>query len=121
MGHLRPASSTAAVGPVPDFDTFSAIEYRRLFEVLYLLTRDQASRPTTKPRSTMPNGETNLDRTLADLVAVALFLAGVALTVAAGVLFALADLAAEALIVAGVALTMAAGALFALAVALGRL
>lgn len=42
MGHVRPASSTAAAGPVPDFDTFFAIEYRRLFEVLYLLTRDRA-------------------------------------------------------------------------------
>jgi RNA polymerase sigma-70 factor (ECF subfamily) len=42
MRHVRPASSTAAVGPVPDFDTFFAIEYRRLFEVLYLLTRDRA-------------------------------------------------------------------------------
>jgi RNA polymerase sigma-70 factor, ECF subfamily len=42
MGHVRPASSTAAAGPIPDFDTFFAIEYRRLFEVLYLLTRDRA-------------------------------------------------------------------------------
>ena len=42
MGHVRPASSTAAAGPVPDFDTFFAIEYRRLFEVLYLLARDRA-------------------------------------------------------------------------------
>jgi RNA polymerase sigma-70 factor (ECF subfamily) len=42
MGHVRPASSTTAAGPVPDFDTFFAIEYRRLFEVLYLLTRDRA-------------------------------------------------------------------------------
>jgi RNA polymerase sigma factor (sigma-70 family) len=42
MRHVRPASSTAAAGPVPDFDTFFAIEYRRLFEVLYLLTRDRA-------------------------------------------------------------------------------
>jgi hypothetical protein len=58
---------------------------------------------------------------LADLVAVALFLAGVALTVAAGALFALADLGAVALFVAGFALTAAAGALFALAVALSRL
>ena len=41
MGHVRPASSTAAAGPVPDFGTFFAIEYRRLFEVLYLLTRDR--------------------------------------------------------------------------------
>ena len=69
----------------------------------------------------MPDGESPLDRTLADLVAVALFLAGVALTMAAGALFALADLGTVALFVAGVALTMAAGALFALAVALGRL
>jgi hypothetical protein len=52
---------------------------------------------------------------------VALFLAGVALIMAAGVLFAVADLGAVALVVAGVALIMAAGALFALAVALGRL
>jgi Sigma-70 region 2 len=42
MGHVRPASSTAAAGSAPDFDTFFAIEYRRLFEVLYLLTRDRA-------------------------------------------------------------------------------
>jgi RNA polymerase sigma factor (sigma-70 family) len=42
MRHVRPASTTAAAGPVPDFDTFFAIEYRRLFEVLYLLTRDRA-------------------------------------------------------------------------------
>ena len=42
MRHVRPASSTARAGPVPDFDTFFAIEYRRLFEVLYLLTRDRA-------------------------------------------------------------------------------
>jgi RNA polymerase sigma-70 factor, ECF subfamily len=42
MRRVRPASSTAAVGPVPDFDTFFAVEYRRLFEVLYLLTRDRA-------------------------------------------------------------------------------
>ena len=34
MGHVRPASSIAAAGPVPDFDTFFAVEYRRLFEVL---------------------------------------------------------------------------------------
>jgi hypothetical protein len=38
----------------------------------------------------MPDGESNLDRTLADLAAVALFVAGVALTAAAGALFALA-------------------------------
>jgi hypothetical protein len=69
----------------------------------------------------MPDGESNLDRMLADLVAVALFLAGVALTLAAGVLFAVADLGTVALFVAGAALTTAAGALFALAVALGRL
>jgi hypothetical protein len=69
----------------------------------------------------MPDGESNLDRTLADLVAVMLFLAGVALTLAAGVLFALADLGAVALFLAGVALIQAAGVLFALAVALGRL
>jgi hypothetical protein len=68
----------------------------------------------------MPNGESNRDRTLADLVAMVLFLAGVALTLAAGVLFALADLGAVALFVAGAALTMSAGALFALAVALAR-
>jgi Sigma-70 region 2 len=42
MGHVRPASFTAAAGPIPDFDAFFAIEYRRLFEVLYLLTRDRA-------------------------------------------------------------------------------
>ena len=42
MRHVRPAPTTAAAGPVPDFDTFFAIEYRRLFEVLYLLTRDRA-------------------------------------------------------------------------------
>ena len=42
MRRVRPASSTAAAGPVPDFDTFFAVEYRRLFEVLYLLTRDRA-------------------------------------------------------------------------------
>ena len=42
MLHVRPAPTTAAAGPVPDFDTFFAIEYRRLFEVLYLLTRDRA-------------------------------------------------------------------------------
>jgi RNA polymerase sigma factor (sigma-70 family) len=42
MRRVRPASSTAAVGPVPDFDTFFAVEYRRLFEVLYLLTQDRA-------------------------------------------------------------------------------
>ena len=41
MRHLRPASSTAAE-PALDFDTFFAAEYRRLFEVLYLLTRDRA-------------------------------------------------------------------------------
>jgi RNA polymerase sigma-70 factor (ECF subfamily) len=41
MRHVRPAP-TAAAEPVPDFDTFFAIEYRRLFEVLYLLTRDRA-------------------------------------------------------------------------------
>jgi hypothetical protein len=69
----------------------------------------------------MPDGESDRDRTLTDLVAVALFLAGVALIMAAGVLFALADLGAVALVVAGMALIMAAGALFALAVALGRL
>ena len=69
----------------------------------------------------MADGESDRDRTLADLVAVALFLAGVALTLAAGVLFAVADLGAVALFVAGVTLTLAAGVLFALAVALGRL
>ena len=42
MRHVRPASSTAAAGPLPDFDTVFAVEYRRLFEVLYLLTRDRA-------------------------------------------------------------------------------
>jgi len=41
MRHVRPASSTAGAGPVPDFDTFFAVEYRRLFEVLYLLTRNR--------------------------------------------------------------------------------
>jgi RNA polymerase sigma-70 factor, ECF subfamily len=41
MRHVRPASSTAAAGPLPDFDTFFEVEYRRLFEVLYLLTRDR--------------------------------------------------------------------------------
>ena len=42
MRHVRPASSsTAAAEPVPDFDTFFAVEYRRLFEVLYLLTRNR--------------------------------------------------------------------------------
>jgi hypothetical protein len=69
----------------------------------------------------MPDGESNRDRMLLDLVAVALFLAGVALTLAAAVLFALADLGAVALFVGGMALTMGAGVLFALAVALGRL
>jgi hypothetical protein len=69
----------------------------------------------------MPDGESDRDRTLTDLGAVALFLAGVALIMAAGVLFAVADLGAVALVVAGMALIMAAGALFALAVALGRL
>jgi RNA polymerase sigma-70 factor, ECF subfamily len=42
MRHVRPASSTGAAESVLDFDTFFAIEYRRLFEVLYLLTRDRA-------------------------------------------------------------------------------
>jgi RNA polymerase sigma factor (sigma-70 family) len=42
MRRVRPASSTAGAGPVPDFDTFFAVEYRRLFEVLYLLTQDRA-------------------------------------------------------------------------------
>jgi RNA polymerase sigma-70 factor, ECF subfamily len=41
MRHLRPASSTGAE-PALDFDTFFGTEYRRLFEVLYLLTRDRA-------------------------------------------------------------------------------
>lgn len=78
MVHGTPAASLfhRCGGARPRLDTFFAIEYRRLFEILYLLTRDQASRPTAKPRSTMPNGESNLDRTLADLVIVALFLAG---------------------------------------------
>jgi DNA-directed RNA polymerase specialized sigma24 family protein len=42
MRHVRPASSTGAAESVLDFDTFFATEYQRLFEVLYLLTRDRA-------------------------------------------------------------------------------
>jgi RNA polymerase sigma factor (sigma-70 family) len=42
MRHVRPASSTGAAESVLDFDTFFAIEYQRLFEVLYLFTRDRA-------------------------------------------------------------------------------
>jgi RNA polymerase sigma-70 factor, ECF subfamily len=42
MRHVRPASSTGAAESVLDFDTFLATEYQRLFEVMYLLTRDRA-------------------------------------------------------------------------------
>jgi RNA polymerase sigma-70 factor, ECF subfamily len=42
MRHVRPASSTGAAESVLDFDTFFATEYQRLFEVMYLLTRDRA-------------------------------------------------------------------------------
>jgi RNA polymerase sigma-70 factor, ECF subfamily len=42
MRHVRPASSTGAAESVLDFDTFFATECQRLFEVMYLLTRDRA-------------------------------------------------------------------------------